>query len=331
MERRVVIAYLAGATVASTLVWPVAAEAQQAQKVPRIGHVTISSLSSNAARNAAFERALRELGYVPGKNIVIEWRSAEGKFSRLPAILAELLRLEVDLIVSGGASVTRAAKHATSTVPIIMRQDPDPVGNGFVASLARPGGNITGVSSLTADLSRKRLELLKEIVPGLSRVAVLGTSTNASNAQQIKETKLAADAIGVQIHFLDVLRPGDIESAFLAADDRRAEAFLMLFGPILRPHRRRVTELAIKSQRPAVYPFSVFVEAGGLMSYGTSLLHLEHRAAIYVDKILKGAKPADLPIETPTKFELVVNLKTAKRLGITIPSSILLRADEVIE
>jgi putative ABC transport system substrate-binding protein len=276
-------------------------------------------------------QGLRELGYVEGKNIVIERRFAEGKLDRLPTLAADLARLKVDVIVTAGPLPTRAAKEATSTIPIVMAQDPDPVGNGFVASLARPGGNITGLSTLAPELSGKRLELLKEIIPDLSRVAVFGTSTYPGNAQALKESELAAKAFGVKLQHLDVLDPKGIETAFRAASKGRADAGLWLVaGGVAGGHRTRILELAEKSRLPVIYGSRGIVEAGGLMTYGVSLTDLSRRAATYVDKILKGAKPADLPVEQPTKFELVINLKTAKQIGVTIPSHVLARADRVI-
>jgi len=309
------------------------AEAQQPAKIPRIGYLAAASLSSStmSARTEAFRQGLRELGYVEGKNIVIEWRYAEGKLDRLPALVAELMRLKVDIIVSAGPQPTRSAKEATSTIPIVMAQDTDPVGNGFVASLARPGGNITGLSSLTAEISGKRLELLKEIVPRLSRVAVFGTSTYPGNAQALRETELAAGALGVKLQYLDVLDPKDIETVFRAASKARADAVLVLGGPVFYSQRTQVVKLAAKSRLPATYFASEFVEAGGLMSYGVSFTDLSRRAATYVDKILKGRKPADLPVEQPTKFEFVINLKAAKQIGVTIPPNVLARADKVIK
>jgi putative ABC transport system substrate-binding protein len=307
------------------------AEAQQPKKVPRIGYLDGSSPSSVAARTEAFRQGLRELGYVEGKNIVIEHRYAEGKLDRLPALAAELVRLKVDVIVTGGATVTRAAKEATTTIPVVMAQDPDPVGNGFVASLARPGGNITGLSSLTANLSGKRLELLKEILPKLSRVAVLGTSTNTGNTQQLRETEVAAGAFGVKLQYLDILGPKDIESVLQAASKGLAEAVLVLTSSVTNSHQTEIAELAVKSRLPAIWARAEAVEAGGLISYGVSIADLGRRAATYVDKILKGAKPADLPVEQPMKFELVINLKTAKQIGLTIPPNVLARADKVIK
>jgi len=307
-----------------------AAEAQQPAKIPRIGFLIAASTSANAARNEAFRQGLRELGYVEGKNTIIEWRSAEGKADRLPGLAAELVRLKVAAIVSGGPSTTRAAKEATSTIPLVVAQDPDPVGSGFVASLARPGGNITGLATLTPELSGKRLELLKEIVPKLSRVAVFGTSTRPGNAQELREVELAAEAFKVPLQHLDVLDPKDIETAFRAASKGRADALLVLGGPVLISHRTQVVELAVKNRLPATYDRPEFVEEGGLMTYSVSSTDLFRRAATYVDKILKGAKPADLPIEQPKKFELIINLKAAKQIGLTIPPNVLARADRVI-
>jgi putative ABC transport system substrate-binding protein len=300
-------------------------------KAPRIGHLNGSSLSAIAYRIEAFRQGLRELGYVEGKNIVIEWRSAEQKFDRLPALAAELVRLKVDIIVTSGPIPTRAAKEATSTIPIVMAQDPDPVANGFVASLARPGGNITGLATLAPELSGKQVELLTEIFPKLSRVAVFRTSTQPGIAQALKEVELAAKALGVQLQYLDVLDPKDIETAFRAASKGHAEAVLSLVaGGIANAHRTQIVELAVKSRLPVIYNRREDVEAGGLMTYGVSLTDLDRRAATYVDKILKGTKPADLPVEQPTKFELVINLKTAKQIGLTVPQKVLARADRVI-
>jgi putative tryptophan/tyrosine transport system substrate-binding protein len=306
------------------------AKAQQATKIQRIGYLSGSSPSTSANRREAFQQGLHELGYVEGKNIVIEWRWAHGKFDRLPVLAAELVRLKVDVIVTTGPQATRPTKQATSTIPIVMAQDPDPVGNGFVASLAQPGGNITGLSSLAPELSGKQLELLKETVPQLSCVAVFGTSTNPGNAQNLKEVELAAKALGVKLQYLDVLSPNDIEAAFQATSKARADAVLMLPGSVLVLRRAQLTELAVTSKLPAIYQQTEFTEAGGLMYYGTNTPELFRRAATYVDKILKGAKPADLPVERPTKFELIINLKTAKQIGLTIPPNVLARADRVI-
>jgi putative ABC transport system substrate-binding protein len=307
----------------------VPAEAQQSGKVPRIGYLTGSSLSVITDRTEAFRHGLRELGYLDGQNIVIEWKSAEGKVDRLPALAAELVRLKVAIIVTTGAAPTRAAKEATKTIPIVMAQDIDPVGSGFVASLARPGGNITGLSSLSVDISGKRLELLKEIILQLSRVAVLGTSTVPGTAQALRELERAAGLGGVKLQFLDI-PPNDIEAAFRATGKERADAVLVLQSFVLNSRRKQIVDVAIKSRLPAIYYAPEWVEDGGLMSYGVSFTDLNRRAAIYVDKILKGAKPPDLPIEQPTKFEFVINLKTAKQIGLTIPPNVLARADRVI-
>jgi putative tryptophan/tyrosine transport system substrate-binding protein len=307
------------------------AEAQQpAAKVPRIGYLTAASLSSIVARIEAFRQGLRELGYVEGKNIVIEWRAAEGRLDHLPALAAELVRLKVDVIVSGGPGATRPAKEATTTIPIVMAQDTDPVGNGFVASLAQPGGNITGLSTLYPEISGKQLELLKEIVPKLSRVAVLGNLMDPGNAQALKETEVVAGGFGVQLQYLDVRGPSDIETALRAAGKSRAEAALVLSSSVFTSQRTQLANLAVKNRLPVTYYRREFVEDGGLMSYGVSFTDLDRRAATYVDKILKGAKPADLPVEQPTKFEFLINLKAAKQIGLTIPPNVLARADKVI-
>ncbi len=307
------------------------ADAQQAGKIPRIGWLTGPSLAANSARIEAFRQGLRELGYVEGKNIVIEWRSAEGKLDRLPALAAELVRLKVDIIVSGGLGPTRAAKEATITIPIVMTNDGDPVGTGIVASLARPGGNITGLSTLAPELSGKRLELLKEIVPKLSRVAVFRTSTQAGNAQMLREVELAAKAFGVQLQYLDVLDPKDFATAFRAASEGRAQAVLMMVaGAVAIAHRTEIVELAVKSRLPVMYERQEYVDAGGLMTYGVKQTDLDRRAATYVDKILKGRTPADLPVEQPMKFEFIINLKAAKQIGLTIPPNVLVRANRVI-
>ena len=305
-----------------------ATEAQQPTKIPRIGFLATVSPSTISDRVEAFRQGLRELGYVEGKNIVTEWRYAEGKPEN--EVAAELVRLKVDLIVSIGAPGTRGAKEATSTIPIVMAQDPDPVGNGFVANLARPGGNITGLSSLSPELSGKRLELLKETVPKLSRVAVLGTSTRPGNVQALKEMELVGSTFGVRLQYLDVLISKDIETAFRAASKGRAEALLVLGGPVLNSHRTQIADLAAKNRLAAIYERAEFIDAGGLMFYGASLTEMYRRAATYVDKILKGAKPADLPVEQPKKFEFIINLKAAKQIGLIIPPNVLVRADKVI-
>jgi putative ABC transport system substrate-binding protein len=306
------------------------AEAQQPTKVPRIGFLNANSPSIIAARLEAFRHGLRELGYVEGKNIVVEYRWAEGKIERLPDLATELVRLKLDVIVTASSTVTRAAKEATSTIPIVMANDNDPAGNGFVASLARPGGNITGLSTLYPEISGKRLELLKEIIPKLSHLAVFGTSTQPGNAQLLREVELGAAAFGVKLQYLDVLDPKDIETAFRAASKGHADAILVLTSPVLFSQRIQIAELAVKSRLPAIYANIEYVDAGGLMSYGVNITDLYRRAATYVDKILKGRKPADLPVEQPKKFEFIVNLKAAKQIGLTIPPNVLARADKVI-
>jgi len=306
------------------------AEAQQTGKVYRIGFLAAVAPSSIAARTEAFSQGLRELGHVEGKNIVIESRGVVAKLDRLRELAGELVHLKVDVIVTTGPTSTRAAKEATSTIPIVMAFDSDPVGSGVVASLARPGGNITGLSSLAPEISGKQLELLKEIVPRLTRVAVLGTSSQPGNAQSLKETELAAGAFKVQLQYLDILDRKDIETAFRTASKERADAVLLLVSPVANSQRTQIAELAAKSRLPAIYFATEFVEEGGLMSYGVSFTDLFRRAATYVDKILKGAKPAELPVEQPKKFEFVINLKAAKQIGLTIPPNVLVRADKVI-
>jgi putative ABC transport system substrate-binding protein len=268
---------------------------------------------------------------VEGKNIVIEWRAADGNRERQRALAAELVRLNVDVIVASSGGDTRAVKEATTTIPIVIAQSDDPVSDGLVASLSRPGGNITGLSRLSPELSGEQLELLKEVVPKFSRVAVFGTSNSPGNAQVLRETELGAEALQVTVQYLDVLRPADFETAFREVNRRRADAALWLVsGSVATAYRTKVSELAVMNRLPVIYETARWVEAGGLMSYGVSLPDLDRRAAIYVDKILKGAKPADLPVEQPTKFELMINLKTAKQIGLTIPPSVLARADKVI-
>jgi putative tryptophan/tyrosine transport system substrate-binding protein len=307
------------------------AEAQQPGKVPQIGYLSSTSPSAGSFRIEAFRQGLRELGYIEGKNLAIEWRFAEGKLDRLPELAAELVRLKVDIIVSASPPVTGAVKDATVTIPIVMAHDPDPVGNSFVASLARPGGNITGLASFAPELSGKRLELLKEIIPRLARVAVLGYSTEPGFPQVLREIELAAAALKVQFQYLDVLAPKDIETELQAAAKGRADAILVMNSPIFIAHRKQVADLAVRNRLPAIYYSTEFVEEGGLMSYGVSFTDLYRRAPTYVDKILKGRNPADLPVEQPKKFEFVINLKTAKQIGLTIPPNVLARADKVIK
>jgi putative ABC transport system substrate-binding protein len=268
---------------------------------------------------------------VEGKNIVIEWRPHEGKLDRLPGLAAELVRLKVDIIVTAGEPATRAAKEATSTIPIVMSQVGDPVGSGFVDGLAHPGGNITGLSTLAPELNGKRLEILKEVVPRLSRVAVFTTSTETDNAQLLRDVNPAAKAFGVKLQHRDVRDPKDIETAFRAATKRRAQAVLfMVAGGIASGHRTQILDLAVKNRLPVMYTGPAYVEAGGLMTYGVDNRDLDRRAATYVDKILKGRTPQDLPVEQPMRFEFIINLIAAKRIGLTIPPNVLVRADRVI-
>jgi putative tryptophan/tyrosine transport system substrate-binding protein len=313
------------------LVAPLTAEAQQPTKVFRIGMLSGGSPPSGPSPTAeAFRQALRELGWVEGKNIVFESRFAEGNLDRLPALAADLVRLNVELIVASGASATRAAQHATSTIPIVMTGTGNPVRDGFVVSLAQPGGNITGVSNFATDLSPKRLEVLMEAIPGGARVAVLTDPANPYTPAMVSEMERAARALGVQLHILEVTDPSALEPAFAALTHERVDALMVLPAGRFTAHSRRIVGLVAHSQLPAIYPVRGFVEAGGLMSYGPSLAEAVQRAARYVDKILKGAKAGDLPVEQPMTFELVINLKTARALGLTIPPSLLLQATDVI-
>jgi putative ABC transport system substrate-binding protein len=277
------------------------------------------------------KQGLRELGWIEGQNVGLEYRYANNKLEQLPNLAAELVRLKVDVIVTGGEAGIRAARGATSTIPIVMANSGDPVGTGLITSLSRPGGNMTGLSLLTPDLGGKRLELLKETVPKVSRVAVLWNPTNAVKVLELKSTEVAAKALGVTVTSFEVRAPTDFGRAFAAIGREHPTALITLTDPLTLGHQKQIAEFAAKSRLPMIAENREFAEAGGLMTYGPNLLDLWRRAATYVDKILKGAKPADLPVEQPTKFELVINLKTAKALGLTIPQSILLRADEVIQ
>jgi putative ABC transport system substrate-binding protein len=309
-----------------------AVEAQPAGKIPRVGHLFLQPSSVTWHLRDAFRQGLSGLGYVEGQNIVIEFRNAEGRLERLPDLAAELVRLKVDVIVAAPDACIQAAKQATSTIPIVMALSEDPVGRGFVASLARPGGNITGLNTLSPELIGKLLELLKEIVPKLSRVAALQDMDNPSQAAFLRETEVAARALGLQLQALPLRGPNpDFESAFRAATSGRAGALSIVGGPLFFAHRAGVVDLAARNRLPAIYKQREYVDAGGLISYGPSIPDIHRRAATYVDRILKGAKPRDLPVEQPTKFELIINGKTAKALGLTIPPSLLLRADQIIE
>jgi putative tryptophan/tyrosine transport system substrate-binding protein len=304
----------------------VIAEAPQPTKVPRIGYQGAGSPDEN---EEAFRQGLRELGYVEGQNIVIEWRFAEGKLDQVPRNAAELVRLKVDVIVTGGAGDTRAAKAATSTIPIVMTNDNDPVGTGFVASLARPGGNITGLTSLSAELRGKLLELLKETLPRLSHVVALYGPGTPSSA--VKETEVVARSLGLKLQSQVVKELDDLNRAFGAISKARTGALIVVGGLFATAQRKPIVEFAAKSRLPAIYYRREFVEDGGLMSYDANRNELARRAAVFVDKILKGTKPADLPVEQPTKFQLLINLKAAKQIGLTIPPNVLARADKVIK
>jgi len=307
------------------------AEAQQT-KIPRIGFLVPSSPSASSSRIAAFRQGLRELGYVEGKNIVIEYRYAEGKQDLQTDLAAELVRLKVDLIVTSSTPGVLAVKKTSSTVPIVFATiSDDPVASGLVASLARPGGNITGLTLLGPELGGKRLELLKEAVPNVTRVALLWNSANPSHGLQSKETHAAAQAMGLQLQSLEVRSSREFDSAFETALRERAQALITLPEPLFNTHLKRIVEFAAKNRLPAMYAVPEFADTGGLMAYGPSYPDLYRRAATYVDKILKGAKPADLPVEQPTKIEFIINLKTAKQIGLTIPPNVLVRADKVIK
>ncbi len=325
VERRTFIAILAGGLLAS----PLATEAQQAGKVYRVGYLSIASGPS--PRTEALRQGLRELGYVEGKNITIEYRFAQDKVDRLRALATELVDLKVDLIVTGGPTATRAAQQATRTLPVVMAWGGDPIEAKFVASLAQPGGNITGLTSMASELGSKRLGLLKEAVPHMSRVAVLWNPNHSEASASFRETEAAIRALGLYLESLEVRSAADLEGAFRRAVARHADALTVLLDPVTLFHAAQVVELAARSRIPAIFYERRFAKAGGLMAYGPQDDDLHRRAATYVDKILKGAKPATLPIEQPTKFELVINLKTAKALGLTMPQSLLLRADETIQ
>ena len=307
------------------------AEAQEPKKVPRIGVIFPAVSSVSAPFMAVFREGFHDLGYTEGKNIVIEERYADGKEDRLPALAAELVQLKVDIIMVGGGNATLAAKNATKTVPIVMGTASDPVGTGLVASLARPGGNITGSTLINPDLSGKRLELLKETIPKLKHVAVLIHRDNPAATLMLKETETAAQSLGLQLQILEVHGSNELENAFGVAKKGRAEAMNVLSSAFLQIERKKIVELASMGQLTAMYVDRQFVESGGLMSYGANIADQFRRAATYVDKILKGAKPADLPVEQPTKFELIINLKAAKQIGLKIPPNVLVRADKVIK
>jgi putative ABC transport system substrate-binding protein len=315
----------------SLLTAPLTSSAQQTAKVPRLGLLIPGSSSAFAPRIEAFRHGLRDLGYVEGRNITIEYRFAEGQDDRLPELVAELIRLQVDIMVTDGEAAILVAQHATTTILIVMAVSSDPVGIGYVASLARPGGNITGLSFMLTEVSGKRLELLQEAVPKLSHVAVLWDPANPSSTLGFKETQTAAHALGLPLQSLEVRGPDEFDQAFAAMTREHADALVVLSNPLFFSHRRQLAELAVKHRLPAIFLFREYVEAGGLMAYGANLNAMYRRAAYYVDRILKGTKPADLPVEQPVKFELVINLKTAQALDLTIPPTLLFRVDEVIK
>jgi ABC-type uncharacterized transport system substrate-binding protein len=318
MDRR---AFLAGA--AALLAAPLGAEAQQAGNVPRVGFLA----NTRSPGTEAFQKGLRELGYVEGQNIIVEWRLAEGRLERLPELAAELVRLKVEVIVAPAPPYVQAARQATTTIPIIFALVPDPVKTGFVASLARPGGNITGLANNPIEVQGKRVELLKDAIPGLVRVAVLTTGAD----EEVREVERAAASLGIQREVVTVVRPEDIDQAFTLMKAKRVGAVVEMSRPIIYAHRQRTADLAVQTGLPMICAAKENVEAGCLFYYGASFTDNLRRSALYVDKILKGAKPAGLPVEQPTKFDLVINLRTAKALGLTIPPSVLARADQVIE
>ena len=330
MKRRNMIA-----GVAAAMAWPLAARAQQARKTHTIGWLSPANPPSPAAPpgpfSKAFSKGLRELGWIVGQNITIEPRYAENRLERLPELAAELVHLNVDVIVSIGTLGPLAAKRATSTIPIVMMAAGDPLGSGLVASLARPGGNVTGMSLMVPDIGGKRLELLKELLPRLSRVAVLWDAANPYPAIVFKETQAAGQSLGIEIQSLEVRGPDDFDGAFDAMRKRRPDALMTVEDPLTFDYRRRIADFALVEQLPSIFGISEDVAAGGLMSYGANVPDLFRRAAGYVDKILRGAEPADLPVQQPTKFELIINLKTAKALGLQVPATLLARADEVLE
>jgi len=328
MERRSFVALMSGGLLAA----PFVAEAQKAGKIYRIAYLGNSSAALESELVAAFRQGLRDLNYVEGQNMAIEYRWAEGRYDRFPALVAEVVRLKVDVIVTAGTPAILAAKEGTKTIPIVMAAIGDPIAAGVIASLARPGGNVTGSTSMTPDIDGKRLELLKELVPGVSRIAVLWNPTNPNNAARMKQMQAAAKTLRLALEpLVGATDSQELDKGFRAIVAARAEALIMESDRALLVHRERIVDLASRRRLPALYPYREFVQAGGLASYEPSYPVMFRRAATYVDKILKGAKPADLPVEQPTKFEFVINLKAAKALSLTIPPPLLLRADELIQ
>jgi len=327
ISRRAFLGTVAGGLLAA----PLAAEAQPAGKVYRIGVLEGTPVALNAANLEAFRQGLQELGYVERQNYAIEYRSADGRPERFPDLAAELVRLKVDLILTRGTPAALAAKSASQTIPVVMAASGDPVGSGLVASLGRPGGNVTGLSLFNVEIYAKRVELLRELVPRLTRIAGLFNMSNPVLPLQWKEVERAARSLGIQPQLLDVRRPEDLQRLFDAAAKQRAQALIVGLDGVTQGNLRPIAELAAKQRLPSMYAEKAYAAVGGLITYGASDFHMYQRAAAFVDRIFKGAKPADLPVEQPTKFELVINLKTAKALGLTIPQSLLIRADQIIE
>jgi putative ABC transport system substrate-binding protein len=325
MRRRAFITLIGGAAVC----WPLAAQAQQSEKIWRVGVLETTAAERNATNLFALKQALLELGYVEGRNLAMEYRSANGRAERFEELAAELVRLNIDVILARGAPAILAAKKASETLPVVTTGSANPF--AFVTSLARPGGNVTGLSSLSSDLYTKRVELIKEAVPALTRMGVMSNPTNPNFPRNISEVEKAARSLSIELHKFDLRAPDDIPIAFEMASRQRMEALIVSIETVTQANAALITQLAAKHRLPAIYAAREFVETGGLMSYGVSYSDLYRRAAIYVDKIFKGAKPADLPIEQPTKFEFIINLKAAKMLRLEIPPMLLARADEVIE
>jgi putative tryptophan/tyrosine transport system substrate-binding protein len=325
-RRELVIALGSGAFVV-----PFGALGQPQGKVARVGFLSLNSASFNAQNTAAFLSGMRELGYVEGRNLVIEWRFADGRFERLPVLAAELVQLRVDVIVADPSSAIGAAQKATATIPIVMATTGDPVGNGFVKSLASPGGNITGLSTMGSDTGAKLVDLLRSTIPGLARVAVLVPTSRASYRSTTRSVLTGAQQAGVKVQVIEAFTPQEIETAFATMAREKAGAVIVGTTTFSTPLKRQIAALALKQRLPSMFGTREYVDAGGLMSYGTKLTDLFNRCATYVDKVLRGSKPGDLPVQQPVVFELVVNLRTARAIGLAIPQSVLLRADEVIE
>ena len=326
MRRREVIAGLLAAAA-----WPPAADAQQAAKIPRIGFLGNATAAQERNLTGPFRQGLRDFGYLEGTNIYIEYRWAEGDYGRIPTLVAELIGQGVDVIVTAGTPAAFAVKNATTIIPCVMVAVGDPVGTGLIASLARPGGNMTGLTSVAPDLEGKRLALLREVIPALSHIAVLWNPMNAFHVSTVKQVQNAAQALRMKVQWLEVRASADVDAALASMLAERPGALVVLADRVFLYNRGRIMDFAARNHLPGVYAYRELVEAGGLMSYGPNYADMHRRAAIYVDKILKGAKPADLPVEQPTSFELVINLKSATALGLEIPPSVLARADEVIE